>query len=506
MAISRSVFKKIQGTGQVKSFDFDYFLQGMNSVTDESVQTLKQAKSFKNFNVSSGVLATGMGVSALKFYSSATGQDTALHTNYDGQVLSIYCCPYTDPVSTTPGDSIVIYTSAKKMYYSLYATNFRTFISLNAPEFELAPDYLYYIMPDRTQVMMFSSNLQPLTILTFTSNYAQMEDAPKIKSLCNHNDRIFAVTANGLSSVWFSDESDPTDWQVSSTGAGNITMNDMLGDCTKIISFKGYVYVFREYGITRISTYASQENFIVQNVYESSNYIYSNTACICGDFILFYATDGFYSFNGVTVKKLDIGFEKLLQGMDQSYAKGVHYKNSYYLMCNTSLSTIATNALNSQNTLIKFDYLMGNYEFLVGCNILDIEKLNSSKIEKLAIVELVSYQNSSTYQTRLSQVEQSGKIYSDNTTKEWISPKVDFGVSNYTKNIYAISLLTKYDCNVIITTEKEEVIVNFAGSNISQKKPVFVSGVMVQIKISTTSANACISHPTLYYKIGTANA
>ena len=83
----------------------------------------------------------------------------------------MYCCPYTDPVSATDGDSLIIYTSTKKMYYALYATPFRSFIELSSPEFEVVPNYLYYIMPDRTQVMMFSSVAEPLTIIDFYSEW-----------------------------------------------------------------------------------------------------------------------------------------------------------------------------------------------------------------------------------------------------------------------------------------------------------------------------------------------
>lgn len=506
MAIAKTVYKKLNINVSERSYDFNRFLQKMDSVTDESVQNLESAKSFKNFSVSSGVLSTGLGLEQLKFKSKLTGTDTAIYPNYTGQPLAMYCFPYLDPMSSEEADCMVVYTSTKKVYYAHYVLPFRTFTELTTPEFENAPNYLFYIMPNRTQVMMFSTTLQPLTIFDFYSDYNQIQDAPQITSLCNHHDRIFGVTARGRSAVWFSDESDPTNWQVSSSSAGNIMMNDMLGDCKKVLSFKGYVYVFREYGITRISTYASQENFVVQNVYESSNYIYSNTAVICSDFILFLATDGLYSFNGVSVAKINTGFEKLLASLDQSYSKGVQYKNSYYLICQTSLSDVNTDELHSKNTLLKFDYLTGNYEFLIGSNYIDIEKFNSSKVEKLAVIELVNYQDSSNYTTRISQVEQSGEIYDTPTEKEWLSPKVDLGQANYAKNIFAISLQTLHDCTVKIITEKDEVSVHFSGSNVSQKKPVYISGVMVQIKITSNTSNVTISHPVLHYKIGKANA
>ncbi len=506
MAISRRVFKNLGISSKERTFDFNYFLQKIDSSTDESVQNFKYAKSFKNFSTKQGVLSTGLGLEELKFYSPNRGEEVPFNPTYSGQPLSLYCFPYTDPNSNDDADSILLYTSAKKLYYANYMTSFRNFREITAPEFESSPNSLYYIMPNKTQVMMFSSPYQPLTIIDFYSQYQQIQDAPRILSLCNHNDRIFGVTANGRSAVWFSDESDPTNWDVNLNDAGYIMMNDMLGDCNKVLSFKGYVYAFREYGITRISAYSSQVNFSVQNVYESSNYIYASTAVVCGNIILFLATDGVYSFNGVSTQKISVGFEKLFKGIDQTYAKGVLYKNSYYLICQTSLSPISQDALNSQNTLLKYDLLTGNYEFLVGTNFIDIEKFNSSKVEKLAVIELVSYQNGEEYSTRLSQVVQSGKIYEQNTLKEWVSPKVDLGIANYAKNIYAISLLTYHDCDVVISTESEEVTVHFTGNSTSQKQAVYITGVMVQVKIITNQQNATISHPVLHYKIGKANA
>ena len=104
-----------------QTFDFDYFLQGINSNLDESVQGMQYAKSFKNFCISKGVLSTGLGVSALKFYSTVTGTETPYNQTYTGNPLALYCYPCIDQVSSSVrSDCLVIYTSAKKLYYLTY--------------------------------------------------------------------------------------------------------------------------------------------------------------------------------------------------------------------------------------------------------------------------------------------------------------------------------------------------------------------------------------------------
>ena len=122
MAISRRVFKNLGISSKERTFDFNYFLQKIDSSTDESVQNFKYAKSFKNFSTKQGVLSTGLGLEDLKFYSPNRGEEVPFNPTYSGQPLCLYCFPYTDPNSNDDADSILLYTSAKKLYYANYMT------------------------------------------------------------------------------------------------------------------------------------------------------------------------------------------------------------------------------------------------------------------------------------------------------------------------------------------------------------------------------------------------
>ena len=505
MAIAKISYKKLNTAQRnLKSFDFNYFLNGLNSVVDESVQSVSNAKLFKNFSVKNYVLSTGLGIVPLQFFNTKINQSTTVQQNFEGQALALFVYQYFDSAEQSYNDVLFVYSSDKKLYYLQYSSNSRNFVCFDLKTFESFPDYLYYIMPDESEVAMFCSDTEKLTVVSSVSNCTTIENAPLITSLCVHFDRIFAVTTSGKNRAWFSDELDPTNWNVSNSEAGYIAMNDSLGECKKVLSFKNYVFVFREYGITRITAYASQESFSMQNVYISSNLLFSNTASICGDVIYFLASDGLYSFDGVNVNKINSGLEKIIEGCDESNAKAVYFQNSYYIILNTQLSE-QTNHLKENNTLIRYDCNSYNYDILSDVKIIDIAKITTSGLEKLAVVQLSNFNSSEDFETKLGQVEFCGGVFDNVTDKVWCSPKTDIGVSNYNKNVCAISLQTNAYCDVVIKTENGERKINFSPCDKTQKKAVYITGTMIEVYIHSSSKDVKISHPIIYYKLGKSN-
>ena len=95
-------------------------------------------------------------------------------------------------------------------------------------------------------------------------------DAPKISSMALHYERLFATVDGEKNSVWFSDDLDPTNWSMSLDEAGFIELIDERGALLKVVSFLDYIYIFREYGISRLTAYGDQTSFSVSNLFVSS--------------------------------------------------------------------------------------------------------------------------------------------------------------------------------------------------------------------------------------------
>ena len=158
-----------------------------------------------------------------------------------------------------------------------------------------------------------------------------VEDAPDLRHFCLHGERAFGATASEPYKLWFSTSLDPLDWTVSIDGGGYIEFSKDNGAIKKVLSFMGYLYVFREYGIERVSTYGDQTEFEVRCLYSCSDRIYHDTVCVCGDKILFLSEKGLHAFDGASVTKIGgvIESEDFIGKGDEAVA--TYYKGNYML-------------------------------------------------------------------------------------------------------------------------------------------------------------------------------
>lgn len=129
------------------------------------------------------------------------------------------------------------------------------------------------------------------------------ENAPRVDCACLHYDRLFVTTLNDKNTIMFSDDLDPTGWEVGPDEAGYITMTDERGAIVGIISFLNYLYVFREYGISRLTAYGAQESFNLNHLFLTTGKIVKDTVRVCGETVIFLTEQGLFQFDGSNAKK-----------------------------------------------------------------------------------------------------------------------------------------------------------------------------------------------------------
>lgn len=184
---------------------------------------------------------------------------------------------------------------------------------------------------DGEDCLILSSKAHSLLIWDGKTHVEEVADAPKITSACLHSERLFATESGEGSRLWFSDDMDPRNWSVSLDEAGYIELTGDKGRLLKVVSFSDYVYIFRSYGISRLSAYGGQEEFAIGELFTSSGRIIADTVTVCGDCILFAATDGLYRFDGVNAVKLDLGLNEIFRRADFARADACFYSGKYYL-------------------------------------------------------------------------------------------------------------------------------------------------------------------------------
>ena len=248
-------------------------------------------------------------------------------------------------------------------------------------------------------------------------------------TMCSHNDRVFAVLSLDEYKLYFSDDFDPANWNISLQEGGYISFTEEMGKIVKVLSFGGYVYIFFEHGIRRLAAYIDQTEFTLREAYLSVGRIAKDSVVICGDRILFAASDGVYSFDGVGVKKILTAIEGLFS-KDRSDAFAAFHNGKYYLACSLDMDSEIAEGTNS---LVIYDIWQNTHEIAHDIGLRFMLPLDTENIS--GVLTETKYPVSF-----LGLLDRSGKVDSTATQKVWLSPVTTLGKSGGRKLLREISL------------------------------------------------------------------
>ena len=320
--------------------------------------------------------------------------------------------------------------------------------------------------------------------------------APNASSMCYHDGRIFATVDGDRSIIRYTANAEMSDisWATSleDKNGGKIEFNDK-SKVNKVISFLGYLYAFKDFGITKIRADKNSLDFDVTELGISGNKIYENTISVCGDKIFMLTKDGIASFNGVTNTILNLGINKYFKDV----ANSCFHAGKYYLACRLNFdddeivgceSLASEEVVIKNNALIILDVESLDYEVVRGVDICCLTSLQHETMDKVAICMNNWKLN------QLIQTNKKGSFYSNILKKVWDSPLTDLGYSNKIKLVKSFSLLSKYDCEVSIYTEKTVKKFKVKGKSTINKFKVNLKGKQIGIKITSQSEKCYISN------------
>ena len=487
MAIVSKIKSKLPNV-KYKLVDFSDFLSGINTEYDDSIMPMKFAEQCTNFKNEKGVLMTGLGLKELvmpKTIDDPNGGVTMIW-DFSAEPLKVMHFRFWEPKMNEQQNRILIYMSDGRILFRRVYDNFDKYVVLPFLTFTSVPNMLNYRLNDK-DFGIFMTKTDNLQVWGPQVSVTKIEDAPMMTSMCLHFERLFATVEGQNTSIWFSDSMDPTNWNVSSSEAGYFHLYDSLGGANKIISFNNYLYIFRDFGITKVSAFAEQSSFTATNIYTSSNVIFADTACICGDNVFFLASDGLYGFDGAGVKKLNLPFEGIFEGVDNSKAVSEFHKNCYYLLCNTKFSS----SQDYLGTMLELNVETGALSLLVGYDFVSLTALRNDLLEKLIVIINTGEHNV------LTELTHDGLVLGEPTKKTWCSAYTDLGEPSKIKTIKSVSLISTYDCTVKLQTENTTTILKIKGSDLPQRKAVNLTGRLVKVSFEAVNGEAKISHPEL---------
>ena len=477
-----------------KEFEYSLFDKNLNSKSDDS-QEMASGKLTYNFTTQSGALKTGYGFTELKMPISTTDLDSESVINLRGnEVKAIWKMKWYDSGNDENNYYLFYYNDEGYICYeNMFSTRIATFIIPN--DFTEVPYAINYRI-DGEDLLLFFGEGENLLVVS-DSGEDTISSAPIIKSCCSHYGKLFAITASPDSKLVYSEDVDVTTWTDEKTK--NLDFTDERGCLNKIISFDDYIYVFRDYGITQLSIYGSNEDFSINHMYLSDSYIYPNTIAQSGDNVYFLERNALKYFNGSSTRELEFDCKELLSKIQPS-PQAICYEGKYYLACRCDFKDGAEIGCESysggyiNNTLLIYDIEKQYVEILRGVDINQLLAINNPLKSKL----IACFNNQ--HIDKIGELTQDGKLFGENLPSLWQSVKSDLGYHAKKKRIKGFSVKSNSDAIVTISSENQSRQFAVTGKSTIQKIRANIIGNEFNVKIESGGENI-ISNFVLFVRV-----
>lgn len=361
---------------EVRIERFDNFDKNINHIL---------TKTFYNFKPSSQ-LENSKGIANAKFPKNPTNK-TAKELNISASgITSIEGISYFKqyhPTNKLISHRLLIYGNDKKVYINQMLDDTWELFWLYNLEFENAPIIMNFKKDDVDAVILASDDMMKIW-QTGYSPYT-ISEVPIISSMCMNESVLFCTIKEPAHKIWYATDLDPENVGNISKNSGYVSLEDNLGDAKKVITFNEDVYVFRDYGISKITQYYG--TYTANQVYQSNTKIYANTVSVCGNNILFMTKEGLYSFNGVKVNKTSIELLNSLS-VDNNGAVASSLGEKYYLALHMDFQDDKTILCENEcvnNVIIVIDTSDFTYEIIRGVDVKSMLPVKTEVFEKMLV-------------------------------------------------------------------------------------------------------------------------
>ncbi len=462
------------------------FTGGMSTHREEHLLPMRYAAECYNFDTAGGALSgkTGFG----RLYTHAGGITKSYNTN--SLTKAAFLFRRYDHEADRQADIIVVQNALGNMYAYDTVTSGVHNLGLY---FSAIPETACYRL-NGDDVFLMSTERDGLYVWDGVNAPYRVEDAPAVTSMCVHYERLFVTTGGDRSAVWFSDDFDVTNWNVSLDEGGFIQLADEGGPSNRVVSFADYVYVFRSNGIARLTAYAEQESFRVSKVYVSAGCIYPQSVAVCGDRILFMASDGLYAFDGWNATRIAEETDGLFNTRYSSFYAA--YQNGcYYLCCRLGWDDPQGISVTDNNALLRYHTDTRTAMFFRGTAFSHVAALNFAD-ESFVVFGLPKLQGC----TYLCTEARDGTFDGHETEKLWRTPVTDLNLPDKVKNVRYLWMYADGPARVTVRSERGAKTVYLAGEGL-ERRPVNLRGRSFSFEFRC-EGDATLSKPEIYFQYG----
>jgi len=384
---------------------------------------------------------------------------------------------------------ILLYAGDQKVYINQMLDGDFSLNWMYRLEFSTPPITLSYKKDGLDCIILASKNEMKIW-KTGYSPY-DVEGVPIITSMCMNEGVLFCTIQEPAFKIWYATDLDAENVGNISSYSGYITLADDLGNARKILVFDGDVYIFRDYGISKLN-YVSKD-ISVSQMYISNTKIYSDTVNVCGNEILFMTKDGLYSFNGLKVKRLDINISDLLPNSnDNAVASSLGSK--YYIALRLDFDDDKVVSCEDgdyiNNAVLIVDMIDYSFEIIRGVDIKALLPIKTEYFEKM----LVTFHTQ--HNDKLGQIVGRSICFDKALPKCWKSKDLEdnFNVKLFTK------LSVDADKGVTFKIIYDDKTLSFTTYTTGLNEFIFkIMGKQIRLEISSTNESAIVKKVLMDY-------
>ncbi|MFQ6752145.1 MAG: hypothetical protein ACLRFL_01080 [Clostridia bacterium] len=327
---------------------------------------------------------------------------------------------------------LLVHAGDKKVYINQLLCGLDGLFWLYNLSFENPPIILSFkqddsdaiILTDKEKMQVWVTGYSPYTIT----------DVPVITSMCMNDGVLFCTLQEPAFKIWYATNLDVENVGNIDKFSGYISLDDDLGYARKILTFDENVYIFRDYGISKVNFSKNSATF--SQIYHSNTLIFSDTISACGKCILFATRDGLYSFNGVSVSKLKIDIFNGVDFLNSRFAcasLGDEYFLSARINFDDGEKIMCENGEYVNNALIIINAENMTHQVIRGVDVGSLLAVKTEVFEKV----LVTF--NSVYNMKIGEIVNDAICFDDELPKIW---KVNNLIDDYGTKL--INRLTVY--------------------------------------------------------------
>lgn len=314
----------------------------------------------------------------------------------------------------------------------------------------------------------------------FDGSLQKIDGAPKAVDAALFFERVFAAEGDKLC---FSQELDCTNWDEAINSGGYLRLDDDFGEILRVLPFDGKLFVFGKNKIARVTASAGQPEFFVEKIFAAHGDIFARTVAVCGDKILFLASDGLHSFDGEKTQKLFASLDRMFCGGEPV---AVTFGAKYYLACKMDFA-------DGRKILCERGEFVNNAVLELSDK---VRVCRGADVSSFAEAEGKLFFAS---KGKVGFVCDSGKFFDMPLPKVWQSGEGDFGTPHI-KTLGRLFVKTATDLCVVVVADGQKHRFFVEGKKEPQQIKLGVSGTRFSVSLETSSARPQITCPTFEVK------